>query len=75
MACLFSVCFCELDYTLSKFWSVSVLAAGLIDEYFVNIELAQQDFLPRGVLFLGADADVANFHFFSPFSITIIMVN
>ena len=50
-------------------------AACLFDEYFVNTELAQQNFLPRSILLLGADTDIADFHFFSPFSITIIMVH
>lgn len=39
-------------------------AACLFDEYFVNTELAQQNFLPRSILLLGADTDIADFQIF-----------
>ena len=51
------------------------LPLALSIKQFVNAKVAQQDFLPRDILFLGADADVADFHFFSPFPISINMVN
>ena len=49
----------DVIHHTGKLRTVSVLAAGLVDKQFVNTEVAQQDFLSRGVLLLGADTDVA----------------
>ena len=47
---------------MGEFWSIGILAAGLVDENFVNAELAQQNFLSSCVLLLSADADISNLH-------------
>ena len=51
----------DVIHHTGKLRTVGVLAARLIDKQFVNTEVAQQDFLTRSVLLLGADTDVADF--------------
>lgn len=51
----------DVIHHTGKLRTVSVLAACFINKQFVNAEVMQQDFLPRGILLLGADTDVADF--------------
>ena len=51
----------DVIHHAGEFRPVGVLAADFVDENLVNAELAQQNFLPSGVLIFRADTDVAYF--------------
>jgi len=52
----------DVIHHTGKLRTVGVFAACLVDENLINAELAQQDFLPSCVLFLGTNADISNLH-------------